>query len=74
MIFADGLHIVATPSHSFESTSQTVADNKSLDQHFPNVPALMLDGEVRCEAGNGRQYPVRLRFSSYQGAYLPVLI
>jgi len=34
----------------------------------------MLDGEGRWGIGNERRRPVRLRFSPYQGANLPVLI
>jgi hypothetical protein len=48
-------------------------DDKSLGHDFLNVPVRMPDEEGRCGIGNERQVPVRLRFSLYQEANLPVL-
>jgi hypothetical protein len=49
----------------------TCGQHQTLD--FLNVAVRMLDEEGRCVIGNDRQGPVRLRFSLYQGANLPVL-
>jgi hypothetical protein len=48
-------------------------DSKSIDHDTLNVPVRMLDEEGICGIGNEQQGHVRLCFSLYQGARLPVL-